>query len=346
MTGERVLVARLDSDGDVLLAGPAIRAIAETGARVTLLCSTRGEAAAALLPGVRDRIVFDAPWVLADPPPVDNGRVRALSDEVARREFDTTMILTSFHQTPLPLALLLRMAGVGRIGANSVDYPGSLVDVRVVPREDAHEVERNLTVAARLGYRLPPGDDGGLAILPLTATGPCDHRPYVAVHPGASVRARAWSPRANARTVGALVADGWRVVVTGSDADVAVAGTVRGAAHPSQVENLAGRTSLRELAAVLAGAAAVVVGNTGPAHLAAAVGTPVVSVFAPTVPAANWRPWKVPHVLLGQQDIGCAGCRCHRCPVVGQPCLAGISAEDVVRAVRRVARVVAGRGAA
>ena len=84
--------------------------------------------------------------------------------------------------------------------------------------------------------------------------------------------------------------------------------------------DLGGATTLPELAGVLAGADAVVVGNTGPAHLAAAVGTPVVSLFAPTVPAARWRPWGVPHELLFV-DVPCAGCRARVCPVARAPCL-------------------------
>ena len=69
-----------------------------------------------------------------------------------------------------------------------------------------------------------------------------------------------------------------------------------------EVAEMRGQTALAE---VLAGADAVVVGNTGPAHLAAAVGTPVVSLFAPVVPAARWRPWGVPQVLLGNQEAPC-----------------------------------------
>ena len=68
---------------------------------------------------------------------------------------------------------------------------------------------------------------------------------------------------------------------------------------------------------MLAGADAVVVGNTGPAHLAAAVGTPVVSLFAPVVPAARGRPCGVPCVLLGDQHAPCRrmpGARSARCP--------------------------------
>jgi ADP-heptose:LPS heptosyltransferase len=100
--------------------------------------------------------------------------------------------------------------------------------------------------------------------------------------------------------------------------------------------DLGGRTGWPELAAVLAGAEAVVVGNTGPAHLAAAVGTPVVSLFAPTVPARKWRPWGVPTVLLGDQSAACAGSRARACPVAGHPCLGNVTAAEVLDAVGRL----------
>jgi ADP-heptose:LPS heptosyltransferase len=106
------------------------------------------------------------------------------------------------------------------------------------------------------------------------------------------------------------------------------------------VTDLGGRTGFAELAEVLAAARCVVVGNTGPAHLAAAVGTPVVSLFAPTVPAVRWRPWRVPHELL-YVDVPCAGCRARECPVPGHPCLGGLAVEDVLAAVERLAPVEA-----
>jgi ADP-heptose:LPS heptosyltransferase len=94
-------------------------------------------------------------------------------------------------------------------------------------------------------------------------------------------------------------------------------------------------TTFAGLAGVIAGADAVVVGNTGPAHLAAAVGTPVVSLYAPTLPAVRWRPWKVRHELLFV-DVPCAGCRARVCPVEGHPCLGGVEVADVVAAVERL----------
>jgi ADP-heptose:LPS heptosyltransferase len=152
------------------------------------------------------------------------------------------------------------------------------------------------------------------------------------------VPARAWEPDRLAHTVAALRTAGTPVVVTGDPHEAAL--TARVAGDPgagAPVVDLGGRTTLAELADVLAGAAAVVCGNTGAAHLAAAVGTPVVSLYAPTVPAHRWRPWGVPHVLLGDQDVACAGCRARVCPVAGHACLAGVTPANVVAAVDAVA---------
>jgi ADP-heptose:LPS heptosyltransferase len=332
-----VLVARLDNDGDVLLTGPAVRAIRQTADRVTFLCSPRGKAAAELLPGIDEIVVFDAPWVAFDAKPVDQAEMLRLVGVMAALAPDEAVIFTSFHQSPLPLALLLRMAWVPKVAATSVDYPGSLLDVRHLVSDDLHEVQRNLSLVESCGYRLPAHDDGALRVrLPETVqTPPLPDEPYVVVHPGASVPARAWAPERNAETVRALAEAGWHVVVTGSNQERALTARVAGPPHP-RIHNLGGRTDLAGLATVLERAHALVVGNTGPAHLAAAVGTAVVEVFAPTVPAIRWHPWRVPQFVLGQQDIGCSGCRARVCPVEGQPCIGGVHPEDVVRAVREL----------
>jgi ADP-heptose:LPS heptosyltransferase len=333
----RTLVARLDNDGDVLLAGPAVRAVAARS-EVVLLCGPRGEQAARLLPGVTDLLVWRAPWIDAEPDPVDAGHVQSLVDAVRAAEVDDAVIMTSFHQSPLPLALLLRLAGVPRISAISVDYPGSLLDVRHLVDDDLHEVHRGLSLAAAAGYPLPAGDPGTLAVrrpLPDHAApvpAPYVDRPYVVVHPGGTAPARRWPPQRCAEAVAALVAEGWTVLVTGAPgeeeltASVAVDGAV----------DLGGRTTYAELATLLAGAAAVVVGNTGPGHLAAAVGTPVVSLFSPVVPSVRWAPYGVPTVLLGDQDAPCKGSRARECPVPGHPCLDSVSAAEVVAAVDKL----------
>lgn len=332
------LVARLDSVGDVLLQGPAVRAVAAGSRRVTLLCGPRGRPAAELLPGVDEVVVFRAEWIDPEPRPLSRAAIQELLDRVAALAPDVGIILTSFHQSPLPLALLLRLAGVTRLGAISEDYPGSLLDVRHRVPDDIHEVERSLSLAAAMGFPLPPEDGGRLevrrpAALPVEVAA---HRPFVAVHPRVSAPARAWAVERHAELVDRLAAEGRRVVVTAGQEEAALAARAAGRPRPS-VLNLAGRTPLPVLAEVVAAADALVVGNTGPAHLAAAVGTPVVSLFAPVVPAARWRPWRVPHVLLGDQDAPCAGTRSRLCPVPGHPCLDTVTAEEVVRAVKAIA---------
>jgi ADP-heptose:LPS heptosyltransferase len=157
-----------------------------------------------------------------------------------------------------------------------------------------------------------------------------DDPPYVVLHPGTSVPARAWPEYRFAECCRELVARGWQVVVTGAPSE---AGLTASVVAETPARDLGGRTSLAELAGVLAGAEAVVVGNTGPAHLAAAVGTPVVSLFAPTVSPIRWAPYKVPYVLLGDQQAACRDSRATRCPVPGHPCLAGVTAADVVKAI-------------
>jgi ADP-heptose:LPS heptosyltransferase len=153
---------------------------------------------------------------------------------------------------------------------------------------------------------------------------------YVVVHPGATVPARAWSEASNAALVHALVRDGYRVVVTGSMNERQLCERVAGRFGT----NLAGRTDFAMLGRVIADAAAIVVGNTGAAHVAAAVGTPVVSIFAPTIPASRFRPWAVDHVLLGDQEIACRGCRARVCPRGDHACVARITIDDVRKALQ------------
>lgn len=329
----RVIVARLDNDGDVLLAGPAIRAVAAGADHVTLLCGPRGAQAAALLPGVDDVVVRRAEWIDLASDAVDRADIDAYVDRLGAVRADAAVVLTSFHQSALPLALLLRMAGVPRIAGISEDFPGALLDVRHPDPGDVHEVERGLSVAATLGFTLPPADHGRLAV---RSEDPGLRVPEdaVVVHPGASVPARAWSADRHAELVQALADQGRPVLVTGAPDERALTARVAGPARP-EVSDLGGRTSLGGLAGILGRARAVVVANTGPAHLAAAVGTPVVSLFAPTVPPVRWRPWAVRHELLFQ-DVPCAGCRARVCPVAGHPCLAGVGVADVLAALQRV----------
>lgn len=343
--GGRTLVARLDSDGDVLLAGPAIRAAARGSDHVTLLVSPSGQQAASLLPGVDEIIVWSCPWTGFQPPAVEADDVRQLVEALTAARLDQAVVLTSYHQSPLPLALMLRLAGVRRIVASSEDYPGSLLDVRH-PAGGPHEVQRGLSLAAAAGFTSPDDDRlrlrGPLPEPPAALQAWATQR-FVVVHSTASVPARMPSPDHTAQIVASLRRAGHRVVLTGAEDDRPVTARVAELSERvlagipgAPVLDLAGATTFAELASVLRLADCLVGGNTGPAHLAAAVGTPVVSLFAPVVSADAWRPWGVPCVVLGDQHTACAGTRARTCPVAGHPCLDGIPPNDVVAAVERI----------
>ena len=334
----RVLAVRLDSDGDVLLAGPALRQLRADVDVLHLLVSPAGAEAAALLPGVDEVVVATVPRTGAEPLPVDPSGLAALVARIRRGRYDEVVVLTSYHQSPLPMALLAKWAGVPRVVGTSDDFPGSLLDVRhrrVAGGDDpgtggGHEVEAMCAVVEAAGHPRIADDHLAVTAPPAPVGLGTD---YVVVHPTASVPTRGIGADRAAEHARALEAEGWRVVVTGGPGDEPVGRAVT----PPLGVDLTGRTTFAELAGVLAGASAVVVGNTGPAHLAAAVGTPVVSVFAPVVPLERWRPWGVPTVVLGDQAAACRLTRATSCPVPGHPCTSLVRGSDVVEAVRTLA---------
>jgi ADP-heptose:LPS heptosyltransferase len=291
MDGSRILATRLDTAGDLILTGPAIRALAASGRPVDLLCGPYGEAAAGLLPGPADVVVWDGAWAGYDPRAGYTPDALALMDHLATRRYSDAVIFTSYPQSPLPLALLLRSAGIRRICAVSEEHvPGHLLDVRHRLPGEPHEVVRALSLAAAAGFCLPSGDDGRLSVrqpLPdvrgLTGTDP-----YVVVHPGGDV---------TGAQVRGLAEAGLRALVVGPPGMEEHTAEVAGA----HGEDLGGMTDLPALAAVLAGADVVVTGDTGAAHLAAAVGTPVVSLLRTTRRSA---PYRVPSRALRRDQSG------------------------------------------
>jgi ADP-heptose:LPS heptosyltransferase len=330
------LVARLDSAGDVLITGPAVRAVAAAHDRVVMLAGPRGRAAAELLPGVDEIIEWQAPWVDFDSPELTADHVAALVKQFRDVAVDRAFVFTSFHQSPLPLALLCRMAGVAWVGAVCEDYPGTLLDLRHHVEDGVPEPLRALSLAEAGGCLLPDGDDGALRIrqagaMPEDVARRVGDEPFVVFHPGAAVPARRPSAARSASMVAALRATGYRVVVTGGSSERELTAEVAA----GRAVDLGGRTDLAELAAVFAAARVVVAPNTGPAHLAAAVGTPVVSLFAPVVPASQWSPYGAAMTLLGDQNAPCRATRARQCPVAGHPCLDGITDAALVAAVHQ-----------
>jgi heptosyltransferase-2 len=163
---------------------------------------------------------------------------------------------------------------------------------------------------------------------------------WVGVNAGAEYGlAKRWPAERFAAVARSVIQSSSRgVVLTGGAADLDLATSIRAellqaGASPERVVLLAGKTSLRELAAVLAACAGVVTNDTGPMHLAAAVGTPVVAIFGSTEPAltAPGLPGDSRHRLL-RSPVSCAPCFLRVCPVDFR-CMRGVTTERVVSAV-------------
>jgi ADP-heptose:LPS heptosyltransferase len=333
------LVVRLDAMGDMVICGPAIRAVAAGSRRTTVLAGPQGEAAARLLPGVDNVLTYDCPWISPHPQPVEGAVIDTVVNTLSAENIDAAVILTSFHQSALPTALVLRLAAIPYVAAVSEDYPGSLLDVRIPAPPEAPEPCRMLEIAEAAGYPLPAADDGRLSLdgsrLPDASPVPA---PYVVVHPGAAAAARTYPLGHWCEVVDELTREGERVVLTGDDGEAALTAAIAASARPPWVTDLAGSLELSALAAVLRGADALIAGNTGPAHLAAALGTPVVSLFSPVVSAQRWAPFGPDVVVLGDQQAPCRDSRARECPVPGHPCLSNVPAASVVAALRQVRR--------
>lgn len=341
----RLLVVRLDNLGDVLMSTPALRAVRDTrpDMHVTLLASPAGAAAAEALPLIDEVIAFRAPWVKHDS---DEGvdAERALIDVLAARSFDAAIIFTVHSQSALPAALLLRLAGIPLRMAHCRENPyGLLTDWLREPEPHAiqrHEVERQLALVGAAGFRLA-GDDrlqleiGDAARVGikrrLIRAGVDLSRPYVVVHPGASAPSRRWPPADFGRAADLLAHD-HQIVLAGGSADAPLVDQMLAAMHaPATV--LVDELSVVELAALIEGARVLLCNNSAPAHIAAAVGTPVVVLYALTNP--QHTPWRVPARVM-YRDVPCRNCMKSECPLGHHECLLGVRPAQVAAAAREL----------
>ena len=329
-----LLCVRLDSIGDVLMTTPAIRACKETfGCRVTLLTSSAGAAAARHVPEVDEVITFAAPWMKV---PAPNSHPSVLS-EIERRGFDAAVIFTVYSQSALPAAYLCYLAGIPRRLAHCRENPYHLLtDWQPDPEPAAlvrHEVRRQLDLVAAAGART--GDERlsfevpGWARERVRRLIGASAGPLVAVHVGASAASRRYPPEQYAQAADLLIDEtGCRAMFTG-DADEAP--LVRGVqqAMRNRSHSLVGRLELAELGALIEAADLLISNNTGPVHLAAAVDTPVVDLYALTNP--QHTPWRVKSRVLFH-DVPCRNCYKSVCPAGHHDCLRRVPPERVAAA--------------
>lgn len=339
-----MLCVRLDAMGDVLMTTPAIRALraAVAGRRITLLTSPSGAAIARMIPEVDDVIVYDAPWVKATAPRSDSAPEHAMIRHIRDRGFDAAMIFTVFSQNPLPAALFCYLADIPLRAAHCRENPYQLLTTWVRETEPeagiGHEVERQCRLAAAVGAEAEPSllslsvpADARERVDELLARAGVDpDGAWLVLHPGATAASRRYPPERFVEAVARVQHEtGAAVVLTGDVSERALAARIRDAL-PGRCVSLAGELALEELVAIIAAAPVLVTNNTGPAHVAAAVDTPVVVLYALTNP--QHTPWRVASRVLSH-DVPCRNCFRSVCPHGHNACLTGIPPHDVSAAV-------------
>lgn len=348
----RILVIRPDHLGDVLFTTPALRALRRSRpqAHITALV---GPWAARVLqgnPDVDEVLTCPFPGFTRQPKGNVFAPYQSLNDyakKLRRLRFDAALILRPDHWWG---ALLAHRAAIPlRLGTA---YPETVpfLTLAFPPTPDHHEVARNLALIAALPPSPAAVGEGpevrdDLAFYLSDADRACARRllgdagHWIAIHPGAGAPVKRWRPEAWAQVGDALAREtGAQIVLTGSSSEIALCQAIAASMHTSPGV-LAGQTSLGELAAVYARCRLVLGPDSGPLHLAVALGVPTIHLYGPADPV-RFGPWGDPArhrvVTLG---LGCSPCHHLDWPeteLAEHPCVWAIPLERVLEEARDV----------
>ncbi len=353
-----ILCIRLDNMGDVLMTTPAIRALKQNHPerRITLLASSSGAHIAALIPEIDQIIIYDAPWNKATAPRANSQPEQTMIVHLRDQRFDAAVIFTVYSQNPLPAAFLCYMADIPLRLAHCHENPYQLLTDWIEDPEPAqgirHEVQRQLDLVAatgactkdeRLSLRVPAAARAAIRER-LSALGLTPGQPWAVIHAGASAPSRRYPAQQFAAVASCLATThGITTLFTGTASEAPLIDQIR-AAIPERARrlthSLAGPPtgnglSLAELAALIESAPVMISNNSGPAHIAAATGTPIVDLYALTNP--QHTPWRVPHRVLFH-DVPCKYCYKSTCPEGHHNCLRLVSPQTVVDAALALLR--------
>jgi heptosyltransferase-2 len=164
-------------------------------------------------------------------------------------------------------------------------------------------------------------------------------RDLVAVAPGSVWPTKRWLPDRYASLVKLLLDQGYSVVLIGGESDSSLCEEVTRTLHSPHILNGCGRFNAVQSAELLRRCRLLVTNDSAPLHLAAAVGTPCVAIFGPTVPEFGFAPWADGHVIIERKALWCRPCTAHggnRCPIGTHECMTTTSVMDVYNTVRSV----------
>lgn len=323
-----VLVVRLDQLGDLVQTLPFFDALhaAYPDLQVDVLAARAGEEVLRGHPAVRRVVGWDCPWFRGEG--LDISAFVWLARFARRGRYHTAVDLRG----DVRVMAALRAGGVRDLVGFGATGGGFLLTREIPWAAGDHAVDRNLAVAAALGA---PGTHRDPRWPRVAAPAPAGlPRRFLAIHPDAGTAAKRWPAAAFARVIEGVLAarEDLEVVLVGLNRRLGE--DLRGRVPDARVRNLMGETSLASLVGVLDRAAGLLTNDSGPGHVAAALGRPVWVLWSGTAPAACWRP-RGAAVTLFEHPVPCAPCALRTCPVAGHPCMTEIPPGVVLQAILR-----------
>lgn len=305
---KNILCIRADNMGDVIMSSPAFRALKQTfDCRITLLTSSMGSLIAPLIKEVDETFVFDLPWIKTNNA-VDAAQCFTLIEILKKYDFDAVIIFTVYSQNPLPTALLAYMANIPLRLAYCRENPYALLTDWIPDKEPyttiQHQVERDLHLVKCIGatthddsFHLNFSENAFKnCIEKLSAQQINLQEDFIIIHAGVSEKKRQYPAEYWIETTKLLhQKTGNKILLTGSSEDLKITKQIQQQAG-DHVFAIAGFLNIEEFIALVAYAKLVVTVNTATAHIAAAVQTPQIVLYAQTNP--QHTPWKTKAVVL------------------------------------------------
>lgn len=318
--GDRILLLRLGHIGDLLQAVPAVRRLKRErpGLAVDVLVGPWSAELARKFDCFADVLVYAPRVTQFDRGRRPGGGLRAevrFLDSLGMRGYRAVVAAAPPHFCEVPVLLAARAPEVWGVAPDWPAGPAPWSAAHARPF-DSRMYEADWIAACLAPAGVPPGEavleyplDAAIrarARTRLEEAGIPPGTPYAVLAPGAGWPGKQWPSARFAELADWLAGEkGWRIVLAGSPAERDLCAEVAGRMR-TPAANLGGRTDLDELAAVLEGAALFAGNDSGPMHMAAAVGAPTLTFWGPTFPE-KWAP-RGPRHLVVRPASPCAGC--------------------------------------
>lgn len=337
----KILIVRLSALGDIVHALPVLAAIKKSmpDAQVDWLVEENYASILSIAPGLRRRVIVRATQSFETADAISFGGLMGYpnaANYLWNQDYDVALDLQGLIKSAIWARISFAKRVVGFDAANLREPQAAfLYSETVTPPGGAHVIHKNLSTLSALEIK-PESIE-----IPLVPQASADTRAafetaggslkYIVINPGAAWPNKRWPPE----RFGALAAalherTGLRSLVTWGPSERELASAVVNGSFGAA--SLAPPTTVSDLAVLLREAALVVSGDTGPLHIAAAMGTPLVGLYGPTWPERN-GPWDPKDVVISRASV----CVCHhkRQCLRGAPCINDITLDEVVAASQR-----------